>query len=167
MPFTHLTVWSKLQLANHSPWSWYFTLHTACLCSWKVATHFCLAKLQILTVLSPDPEARLVPSGWKLTPATQSLCPSPHMMRSPLGRCHIFQVLSSLAVTSRGLEGWITRLATDSKWPYMSTAAAITAGHNVNNLQGQTFALALNLCKHLKGHYKVALPDPPIVHNHA
>jgi hypothetical protein len=65
----------------------------------------------------PDPEARLVPDGWKSTPATQSLWPSPHMMRSPCGRCHSFQVLSSLAVARMGLLGCSATLATGSRWP--------------------------------------------------
>lgn len=129
---------------------------------------------------APEPDARLVPEGWKSTPATQSLqgtypgnnqqslrwkllaaagrkdiarcvhvlsaaaavwpasdqqpwlhrgrhwrtrqpatdlCPSPHMMRSPAGRCHSFQVLSSLAVARMGLLGCSARLATGSRWP--------------------------------------------------
>jgi hypothetical protein len=33
------------------------------------------------------------------------------------GRCHIFQVLSSEAVTRMGFVGWRATLATDMRWP--------------------------------------------------
>lgn len=50
---SHLTLWSKLQLASQSPAWWYLTAHTACLWSDSVATHFCFSKLHSFTVLSP------------------------------------------------------------------------------------------------------------------
>ena len=78
--------------------SWNAAFQTAAVCSVKVTVHLFCAKSQILTVQSPDADARWVPSGWKLTPATQSLCPSPDMIKLPPGRSHIFQVASSLAV---------------------------------------------------------------------
>jgi hypothetical protein len=39
------------------------------------------------------------------------------MIRSPCGRCHSFQVLSSLAVARMGLLGCSATLATGSRWP--------------------------------------------------
>lgn len=68
----HRTLWSRLQLASQSPWSWCFTDHTACLWSDSVIIQRCRSKLHSLMLPSPDADARLMPPGWKSTPATQS-----------------------------------------------------------------------------------------------
>jgi hypothetical protein len=49
-------------------------------------------------VQSPDDVTKWDPLGWKSIPEIQSLCPSPDIINSPLGKVHIFQVKSSLAV---------------------------------------------------------------------
>jgi hypothetical protein len=43
--------------------------------------------------------------GWKSSPDTQSLCPSPVMIKSPAGSPHIRHVPSSEAVTTTGFFG--------------------------------------------------------------
>ena len=48
--------------------------------------------------------------GWKSRPDTQSLWPSPVMMRSPAGNPHMRHVPSSEAVTTTGFLGWIMTL---------------------------------------------------------
>ena len=84
---------------------------------WSVSVivqRFC-AKSQIFTVQSPDADAKCVPAGWKFTPATQSLWPSPLMMRSPLGRSHIFHVASSDAVARMDFFGCSAMFDTDMR----------------------------------------------------
>jgi len=112
-----LVEWSRLQLARKSPVSWNATPHTACVCSVNVSVHLAAWKSQSFTVESPEAVAICVPCGWKDRPATQSLWPSPAMIRSPLGMDHSFQVVSSDAVATTGFFGWIAMSETDIRWP--------------------------------------------------
>jgi len=76
------------------------------------------------------------PSG---TQIARTLCPSPHMIRSPAGMCHIFHVLSSLAVTRMGLVGCSAMLATGSRCPlnvFCSDIALGLAGANSTSAYG-------------------------------
>merc|ERR1719361_8779 len=85
-----LADWSIEHDTRKSPESWKARSHTAWEWSANVAEQEDFTKSHNFTVPSPEQVARCVPPGWKSTEETQSRCPSPDIISSPLGIAHIF-----------------------------------------------------------------------------
>mmetsp|Transcript_40106 Transcript_40106/g.100384 ORF Transcript_40106/g.100384 Transcript_40106/m.100384 type:complete len:296 (-) Transcript_40106:612-1499(-) len=125
-------VWSMPAVTRKSPPQCTSHPHTADEWSLNVCTQRSLTKSHTLAVPSPDVLINRLPRGWKTTPLSQSLCPSPLMTSSPPGIDQVFHVRSSLAVATSGILGWKATAAMAAMWPLKVrcslSLAASTAG---------------------------------------
>mmetsp|Transcript_39088 Transcript_39088/g.110462 ORF Transcript_39088/g.110462 Transcript_39088/m.110462 type:complete len:224 (-) Transcript_39088:554-1225(-) len=142
-----LHVWSIEQETRKSPRSWNAHAQTAWLWSVRVCLHLSLDTSQIFTVASPEVVATSEPRGWKATPLTQSLCPSPLSTSWPSGMDHIFHVWSSQAVAMTGIFGWNVMREMAPMWPLNVLCFFISA-----TLAGSKLEFAYGFVRSSLGH---------------